>query len=1047
MSPRDELTIGIGQDLGPYRIDALLGTGGMGIVYRAEQQSPRREVALKVIRGSMASVELVRRFAKEANVLARLDHQGIARVYDAGVFDGTKGPEPFVAMELVVGEPLLAHVERLRLSRTERIELLARVCDAVAHAHDQGIVHRDLKPSNVLVKPDGQPKVLDFGVALIVHGGTDASTRQTSVGELIGTLPYMSPEQLGGDPTRVDERSDVYALGVLAYELLAGRLPHDLAGISVPAASRIVAEKSPTRLGELDKSLRGDLETIVGKALEKEHAQRYASVRELASDLRRFLRHEPVRAVPPSNLYYLRRFARRNPALATSLVLAAFLLIAGTAVSTWQAHRADAAARKSRESARRAALAAARIAAEHDDFASSRRLLDSVEPGERGWVWSWLNAGSDGRIACFVASEPLRAAAFLPGSDDLVAVDAAGTLTRWSPGDGTTHARFDLGAPITGPAAFDPDGSFVAGVLGKSTDTITLWEASSGRRLAECSCAGARPTVIAVARGGRIVAFGGDGSFVWDPTAAQPRAIYPKSPVGFDFSTDGARLVCTYSHPRDGPGWFGTLDLPSGTPRGGAFHVVPNDTLCVALDAEGRAVVGSRDKRAYLVDPEGRRVTGALQGDAGPVQAVAFDGDGARLATGSSYGTVRVWDPHERTQLGVLSGSRAGIRQVAFSADGTRVLAVSGNELGLWDVSSDPRILRGHSTYVYDVRFARRGARIVSLSFDGKLCVWDSASLELLRETGGPGQTPTCYALAVGRDGDLLAIAQPNGVAILDGDSLQPMRTLELPQPDVVRDVSFSPDGSMLVARADARVALFDVASGALLHQWPAAFSTPYGAIAFSHDGKRFAYSLGNGAVVRDAASGEVLAQFQGHRASVEAVAFSPDDTLLASGAVDRTVRIWDLSTWKSRSVLAGHTDRVYSLAFSPDGKMLASGSNDTTIRIWDVSTGEELALLTGHEDYVFGLAFDPDGSRLASASGDKTVRLWDTRPRSDRWRAGQRARARREAVRTRAADRLSSSADLAEAARGVRADPTLDAEDREACLQALLQLAPGTSR
>src|SRR6266850_1634179 len=221
--------------IGPYRILGILGTGGMGLVYRAEQHSPRREVALKVIRGGLANLELLRRFEKEAQVLARLDHQGIARVLDAGVFEGPAGPEPFVAMELVPGEPLLARVNRLRPSRAERIELLARVCDAVAHAHDRGIVHRDLKPTNVLVRPDGQPKVLDFGVALIVRGESEAFTRQTSVGELVGTLPYMSPEQLEGDPGRVDERSDVYAIGVMAYEVLTGRLPHDLAGVSVPA--------------------------------------------------------------------------------------------------------------------------------------------------------------------------------------------------------------------------------------------------------------------------------------------------------------------------------------------------------------------------------------------------------------------------------------------------------------------------------------------------------------------------------------------------------------------------------------------------------------------------------------------------------------------------------------------------------------------------------------------------------------------------------------------------------------------------------------------
>src|SRR5258706_1795566 len=425
--------------------------------------------------------------------------------------------------------------------------------------------------------------------------------------------------------------------------------------------------------------------------------------------------------------------------------------------------------------------------------------------------------------------------------------------------------------------------------------------------------------------------------------------------------------------------------------------------MAAAVGRDGLADVGSRDKRAYLVDPEERRITATLAGDAGPVQAVAFDGTGARVATGSTYGTVRVWDTHDQSQLAVLSGARGAVRQVAFSGDGSKVLAVAGNELDLWDVSTDPRVLRGHASYVYDLEFIRGGARLVSLSFDGKLCVWDSASFELLGEAGGPGSTPTTYALAAARDGDLLALARPNGVAILDGDTLQPLRTLELHRADVVRDVSFSPDGSVLAARSDQRIVLFDVESGALRGDWPASFSTPYGAVDFSHDRRRFAYSEGNQAVVRDAASGEVLARLEGHRASVEALAFAPDDTLLASGAVDRTVRLWDLSTWSARGVLEGHTDRVYSLAFSPDGKMLASGSNDTTIPPWSASTGEELALLTGHEDYVFSLAFDPDGSRLASASGDMTVRLWDTLPRSERWRAGERARAARRRTGTHA--------------------------------------------
>jgi WD40 repeat protein len=179
----------------------------------------------------------------------------------------------------------------------------------------------------------------------------------------------------------------------------------------------------------------------------------------------------------------------------------------------------------------------------------------------------------------------------------------------------------------------------------------------------------------------------------------------------------------------------------------------------------------------------------------------------------------------------------------------------------------------------------------------------------------------------------------------------------------------------------------------------------------------------------------------------VEALAFSPDDTLLASGALDRSVRLWEVSSWSARGVLEGHTDRVYALAFSPDGKMLASGSNDTTIRLWSVASGEELALLTGHEDYVFSLAFDPDGSRLASASGDKTVRLWDTRPRRDRWRAGERTRAARDAVRSRMAERLVAGGDPAAAVTAVRADPDIGPEERESCIQALLSIASGAPR
>ncbi len=355
-----------GQLIGRYRVVRVLGEGGMGTVFLAEQDKPTRLVALKVIRPGVASANLLRRFEHEAQVLGRLQHPGIAQIYEAGTADTGEGAQPYFVMEYVRGRSLMEYAQASPLGTRQRLELLAKICDAVQHAHQKGIIHRDLKPSNILVTEEGQPKILDFGVARATDADIQVTTIQTDVGQLVGTIPYMSPEQAGGDVTELDTRSDVYALGVLGYELLAGRLPYELKKKTIPEAVRIIREDEPTPLSSISRIYRGDLDTIVAKALEKDRDRRYQSAAELAADVRRYLSDEPIVARPASTFYQLRKFARRNRGLVGGVAGAMVILVVALVVISTQAVRI------SREAAQAAETAA--MAAQNNDFFESLLL-------------------------------------------------------------------------------------------------------------------------------------------------------------------------------------------------------------------------------------------------------------------------------------------------------------------------------------------------------------------------------------------------------------------------------------------------------------------------------------------------------------------------------------------------------------------------------------------------------------------------------------------------------------------------------------------------
>lgn len=345
-TPADD-TRSLPSTIGRYRIIRLLGEGGMGAVYEAEQENPHRTVALKVIRAGYTSVEMLRRFENEAQALGRLQHPGIAQIYEAGTAETPFGRQPYFAMELVRGQTLLAYCDKHRLSVRQRLELFVNICDAVQHAHQRGLIHRDLKPANILVDESGQPRILDFGLARLTDSDAQA-TRQTDVGQILGTLAYMSPEQVLGDPEALDTRSDVYALGVILYEMLASKGPYEI-GRQIHEAVRTIREQEPSRLSSVNRVYRGDIETIVAKALEKDKTRRYASSAELAADIRRHLHDEPIVARPPTTTYQIQKFARRNKALVTGVAAVFVVLVLGIVASTWQAVKARRAEKKAEQ--------------------------------------------------------------------------------------------------------------------------------------------------------------------------------------------------------------------------------------------------------------------------------------------------------------------------------------------------------------------------------------------------------------------------------------------------------------------------------------------------------------------------------------------------------------------------------------------------------------------------------------------------------------------------------------------------------------------------